>query len=170
MISAEELAAMMCASGTAFRLETQPVYRTSVAEEEAFARFMAGAPQPPSELPPWQSWLDQMRELTRQGKTISRVRIVDDPPTDYQRWAMWATRYHLEAGEDIRYLPRATAGTLGIPRGDWWLFDDTSLVLIAFMDDGHLDGRTLVTDPAVISRHSTWRALAASHATERAMA
>ena len=112
----------------------------------------------------WQTWLDEMKELTSQGKKISRVRIVDDPPTGYQRWAMWTTRWHLEAGEDIRYLLRATARTLGIPAGDWWLFDDTSLVLMTFTSDGQPDGRTLVTDPAVVRKHHTWRALATRHA------
>lgn len=148
---------------TASRLETQPAYAMTV-ERAAFARFLAGAPLPPGELPWWQSWLDDMRELTRRGKRISRVRIVDDPPTDYQRWEMWATRWHLQAGEDIRYLPRAMAGTLGIPAGDWWLFDDTRLVLMAFTSAGEIDGKTLVTDPEVIAAYQRWRDLAFRHA------
>jgi hypothetical protein len=165
-VSAEQFAGMLRTfSDTAFRLETQPAYSTSPAEREALALFLAGAPRPPGEFPVWQSWLDDMIELTGQGKKISRVRIVDDPPTGYQRWAMWTTRWHLEAGEDIRYLPRATARTLGIPAGDWWLFDDTSLVLMTFTSDAQPDSKTLVTDPAVIRKHHTWRALATRHAT-----
>lgn len=150
---------------TAFRLETQPAYAMTI-EREAFARFLAGAPLPPGELPWWQSWLDDMRELTRQGRRISRVRIVDTPPTDYQRWEMWATDWHLEAGEDIRYLSRRTAGTLSIPSGDWWLFDNARLVLMAFTSDGEIDGKTLVTDREMIGTYQRWRDLAVRHAAE----
>lgn len=165
-VSAEEFAGMLRTfSDTAFRLETQPAYSSSAAEREALALFLDGAPRPPAEFPVWQAWLDSMREMTGQGKKISRVRIVDDPPTGYQRWAMWTTRWHLEAGEDIRYLPRAIALTLGIPAGDWWLFDNTSLVLMTFTSDGQPDRKTLVTDPAVIRKHHTWHALATRHAT-----
>jgi hypothetical protein len=149
----------------AFHLETQPWYRTSATEEEAVAGFLAGNPRSPGEYPEWRSWLDEMRELTGQGKRISRVRVVDDPPTGYQRWAMWCTRWHAEAGEDIRYLPRATAGDLGIPSGDWWLFDDATLVVTAFTSDGQADGRTLITNPALVGRYVAWRDTAVRHAT-----
>ena len=163
-VSAAWFAGMFRDCDTAFRLEAQPMYRTSDAEAQALARFLAGAREAPEVYPEWRSWLDEMQALTGQGKTISRVRIMDEPPTGYQRWAMWATRYHREAGEDIRWLPRSMAGSLGIPMNDWWLFDDTSLVLMSFTGDGQPDGMTLVTGPAVI-RYRTWRALATRHAT-----
>ena len=149
---------------SAFRLETQPAYAMTI-EREGFDRFLAGSPLPPAELPWWQSWLDDMAELTRQGKRIARVRFVDTPPTDYQRWEMWATRWHLEAGEDIRYLHRNTAHETGIPMGDWWLFDDTQLVLMGFTSDGEIDGKTLVTDTATIRSYRMWRSVAIRHAT-----
>jgi hypothetical protein len=149
----------------AFRIEGERSYLTSPAEAEALAGFVAGNPQPPSAFPVWQSWLEQVRAWIRQGKTIARVRIIDDPPTDYQRWSLWCARWHREAGEDIRYLSRQHAETLGITRGDWQLFDHHRLVLMAFTPSGEVADKTLVTNPAVIRRYQTWRALAVEHAT-----
>ena len=164
-ISQDEYAGMFRECSDAFRIEGEPAYRTSQAEAEALARFLAGSPQPPSAFPAWQSWLDQVRGWTRQGKTIARIRIINSPPTDYQRWSVWCSSWHRDAGEDIRYLSRETADSLGIPRGDWQLFDHVRLVLMEFTGDGETAGKTLVTDPAVIRRYQVWRALAVQHAT-----
>jgi hypothetical protein len=105
-----------------------------------------------------------VRKWTEQGKTIARVRIIDDPPTDYQRWSLWASQWHRDAGEDIRYLRRKTAHNLGIGPGDWQLFDHRRLVLMAFTDTGEPASKTLITVPAVIARHRSWRAEAIAHA------
>ena len=165
-VTEERYAGMFGECSDAFRIEGEPVYLTSPAEGEALAGFLAGSPQPPSAFPEWQGWLDQIREWTGgQGKTITRVRIIDSPPTDYQRWSVWCSRWHLDAGEGIRYLPRSAADLLGIPRGDWQLFDHNRLVLMAFTATGEPSGKTLVTDPAVIRRYREWRSLALRHAT-----
>jgi len=157
--------AMFHECSDAFRIEGKRLYRTSPAEAEALEGFLAGRPRPPSAFPVWLSWLDQVRTWTGQGKTIARVRIIDDPPTDDQRWSLWCARWHRDAGEDIRYLTREAANALGIPRGDWQMFDDNRVVVMAFTASGESAGKTLVTDPTVIRRYQTWRALAARHAT-----
>jgi hypothetical protein len=165
LVSQQDYAGMFRECSHAFRIEGEPVYFTSAAEGEALAGFLAGSPQPPSAFPEWQAWLDQIRQWTRQGKTITRVRIADNPMTGYQRWSVWCSRWHLDAGESIRYLPRSAADLLGIPRGDWQLFDHNRLVLMAFTATGEPAGKTLVTDPEVISQHREWRSLALRHAT-----
>ena len=114
-VTQDEYAGMFRECSDAFRIEGKRLYRTSPAEAEALAGFLAGNPRPPSAFPVWQSWLDQVRTWTGQGKTIARVRIIDDPPTDYQRWSLWCARWHRDAGEDIRYLTREAANALGIP-------------------------------------------------------
>lgn len=164
-LSQDEYAAMFRECSDAFRIEAQPSYLTSPAEGEALAGFLAGNPQPPSAFPVWQSWLDQVREWTEQGKTIARVRIIDYPPTDYQRWSIWCTRWHRDAGEDIRYMSGERAHDHGIPRVDWQMFDHERLVFLDFTPAGEIAGKTLVTDSAVIRRYQAWRALAVSRAT-----
>jgi hypothetical protein len=149
---------------SAFRLETREHYAVTF-ERDAFLRFLDGSPMPPQELDWWQSWLDEMRELTRHGKTIGRVRVLSDPPSDYQRWEMWGTPWHTEAGEQIRYLPQREANAAGIPlTGDWWLLDEERLIIMEFTSNGEPATKTLTTDPMLIAEHCAWRDLAVRRA------
>ena len=164
-VTQDEYAGMFRECSDAFRIEGKRLYRTSPAEAEALAGFLAGSPRPPSAFPVWQSWLDQVRTWTGQGKTIARVRIIDDPPTDYQRWSLWCARWHRDAGEDIRYLTREAANALGIPRGDWQMFDHNRVVVMAFTASGENADKRLVSDLSMVRRYRIWRALAVEHAT-----
>ena len=164
-ITQEQYAGMFRECSDAFRIEGKRLYRTSPAEVEALSGFLAGSPRPPSAFPVWQSWLDQVRAWTGQGKTIARVRIIDDPPTDYQRWSLWCARWHRDAGEDIRYLTREAANALGIPRGDWQMFDHNRVVVMAFTASGEIADKRLVSDASMVRRYRIWRALAVEHAT-----
>jgi hypothetical protein len=85
-ITEEEFGDLLRTIGSsAFRLETLDAYALDY-ERADFELFLAGRPEPP----PWQEWLDQVAAQTREGKTVSRVRILAEPPTDYQRWMLWA--------------------------------------------------------------------------------
>lgn len=149
---------------TAFRLETQPIY--TVAEEQpSVQRFLAGDLHTVDEYPPMAAWLDQIRTLTRAGKRVQRVRILDEPPTDYQRWEMWSTQFATAAGEHIGYLPRSRARSLGLPdTHDWWLFDDQRLACMRFDPRGVPLGGEITDDPEIIAQHRTWQDLAIRHA------
>ena len=93
-----------------------------------------------------------MRELARQGKRIGRVRVLSEPPSDYQRWELWGTSWHIEAGEEIRYMSRRRAEQIGLPlEYDWWLFDDERLIITRFTDAGEIAEKSLITDPAIIA-------------------
>ena len=147
---------------TAFRLETLPMY--DVAEEQPeFHRWLADDGRPPHEIDWYRAWLDQIQDLAAQGRTVERVSVLDEPPTDYQRWGLWCAPAHEAAGERIRYLTRAQLDQLRIPDGDWWLFDDR-LVEMRFGPGGEPLGGHLVVDPAVVAEHIRWRDLSRQHA------
>lgn len=149
---------------TAFRLETRDSYALGY-EAADYERFLAGDPVPPPEVSWWRPWLDQITDLTRAGKRISRVRILAEPPTDYQRWELWAAPWHAGAGEDIRYLRRRDAVSAGLPvTSDWWLLDDERVILMRFDAEGRITGKLLVTSPDVAARHREWRDLAVLNA------
>lgn len=150
---------------SAFHLETREFYAMTY-ERDAFQRFLDGQPLPPSGLPWWQAWLEEMKELTRQGKRIGRVRVLSEPPSDYQRWELWGTAWHIEAGEEIRYMSRRRAEQIGLALDyDWWLFDDERLIITRFTAAGEIAEKSLITDPGVIARHREWRDLAVRNAT-----
>lgn len=150
---------------SAFRLETRDHYALDY-EQADFDAFLAGDPVPPPAVQWWRPWLDQIRTLTADGRQIGRVRILADPPSDYQRWELWAAPWHSSAGEEIAYLPRRAAAEIGLPDGgDWWLLDDERLIIMGFGPAGEITGKTLITDPGTVARYREWQDLAVCYAT-----
>lgn len=148
----------------AFRFETQPAYELGY-EQPDFSRFLDGSPVPPPDVGWWRPWLDQIATMTGEGKTVSRVRVIETPPTPYQRWELWAAPWHASAGENIRYMPRALAERLGLPLDhDWWLLDNERLIVMRYTSSGTITGKELVTDKDIIALHEEWRNLAARNA------
>jgi uncharacterized protein DUF6879 len=148
---------------TAVRLETQGVY-TVAEEQESVAEFLAGEPRPVSEFGFYAAWLAKIQAATAAGKRVERVRILDEPPTDYQRWEIWSGQYNTAAGEVIRYLPRSQAIAVGLPvTDDWWLFDGEKLAVMHFSDQGEPLGGEILTDADVVAQHQAWWELAVEH-------
>ncbi len=148
---------------TAFRLEVQPVY-TVTDEAESFREFLAGEPRPVTEFPFYAAWLDKIRAATSAGKRVERVRVLEEPPTDYQRWEMWSGQYNIAAGESIRYIPRSRALAVGLPvTDDWWLFDSQRLAVMRFSETNEPLGGEIITDPELVAQHCGWWELAVQH-------
>jgi len=161
-VSQDQFRVMLAQSQTAFRLEYQ---RDPLpGEQAAVQHWTRGNPMLPWEWPEWRNWLDLAWRHVSDGGEIRRVRLVDDPPTPYQQWGISIASWHDQAGEQIRYLTRHRAEQLGIPVNNWWLFDETHVVLLNY-DGGEVPGKILITDPAMIARYQAWRDLALRHAT-----
>jgi hypothetical protein len=147
----------------ALRLELQREY-VEPTERDTVSRFLRGEPQPPTEVPELRDWFEQVATLTRAGKTIARVRVHEDPPTDYQRWERWIGDWNTAAGEQITYLTREQAKEIGLlPAAgdvDWWLIDDTRLILMRFAPDGRRISNELETDPQTVAQARAWWDLA----------
>ena|SRR5664279_14947 len=164
LISAEELRELFeTFTSTAFRMEALPQVALAY-EAEVLSQFLDGTlTATPTEIDWWRPWLQRVETLSATGRLLQRVRLIDNPLTDYQRFTMWGGTWNERAGEVIRYLPRHTATGLNIPTDhDWWLFDSTVLVLMLFDETGALAGRELVTDRRVAA-HLAWRDLALQH-------
>jgi hypothetical protein len=150
---------------TAFRLAVQSAYKVGV-ERQALAAFDAGRPQPPSEYPWWQEWLDMVARFTSQGRTLERVCSLDDPPTLYQRWLQWGDPWHTAVGERIFYLTPSLAAQVGVPMSaDWWMFDLQAVAVMRFTDDRELTKIDLLTDASAVRPYIDWRELALHRAT-----
>ncbi|MGW8988314.1 DUF6879 family protein [Streptomyces zhihengii] len=139
---------------TAWRLETRRSYAADEATGE-YQDFLRGVTPPRDDGP----WFRLMRERTAAGARIERVRLVDDPPSDGQRYLLATTPDNLAAGEDIRFLTRARAAELALPGEDFWLFD--SRVLGRFNWTNTSRRMELTTDPADVvaacrARDAAW--------------
>ncbi|WP_262063044.1 DUF6879 family protein [Streptomyces sp. STR69] len=137
----------------AFRLEVRTSYGIPE-EDEPYRRFLVG--EDPG-LDWFEPWLRLMREETAKGKRVERVRVVDEPPSDYLRFELWGTPQNLAAGEDIRYLARSLVANLGLPLYDFWLFDNRTVALLKFGENDRFLGVALSDDPAEIQRHTSYR-------------
>jgi hypothetical protein len=129
---------------SAYHFERQRHY---AAESAVFARWRAGDDQPPVGEPGFERWFGLVGERVRAGARFERVRVIDEPPTDYQRFEAWCGRWNIEAGEILRSLSRSQAEDLGIGHGpDWWLLDDEALIITDFDPQGQPVASRLVED------------------------
>lgn len=110
---------------TVWRLESRRAYQVDY-EGESYQRFLRGE-EPARD--PDRPWLVNMRKQTSGGKRVERVRLIDEPPTTYQRYGPTGVPAALEAGEDVRYLHRAKAEEVALAAEDFWLFDSRYVAL-----------------------------------------
>ena len=120
-------------------------------EAERFATFLAtGRRDHAAEAPQRQYWLDIIRGLRQNDKRVRRARIVSEPVTDYIKYEWAGTGPVVEAGEEVRWLPRRLTSTIALPGNDFWLFDDETVVFTVFTGDGDIAERQLVTDEVAV--------------------
>ena len=66
---------------------------------------------------------------------------------------------------DIAYLTRSRAQALRLPLvRDWWLLDNEQLILMKFDAAGTIAGKTLITNPDILTEHRIWQDLAVRNA------
>ncbi|MER7701034.1 MULTISPECIES: DUF6879 family protein [unclassified Streptomyces] len=142
---------------TAFRLETRRGY-ASDRNSPKWERWRSGAD---ISAEPDNSWRANVRKQTEQGKRVERVRLVDQPPTEGQRFLLASGHGNVAAGEDIRNLARPMAEGLGLPDYDFWLFDSRLVARFVFDEDDTTLGVILSDDPADVAaacqaRDASW--------------
>jgi hypothetical protein len=156
-LSYEQFKALACAGRRAFHLEQHDTYNVA-AEDEPYGRWLRDEPDDYA----WhQDWLTFLRQATAAGVSVQRVRLVTLPHTDYSRWGLEVARLSVEAGEDMRYLPRHLASDISLPDEDYWLIDDDRLILSVFSADGRTGGfasdtRRGLLDQCIAVRDQVW--------------
>jgi hypothetical protein len=134
---------------SAFRLECRQHYDNPV-EREWFARYLKTG-EVPVFTPDNDAWCKLVAEARAAGKAVQRVHLVHEPPSDYVRFELECQRASLDAGEDIRVIAfrgSAEARPLGNHghRGDFWLFDDETVVELDYDQEGRFLGARQVQE------------------------
>lgn len=124
-------------------LETRDAYGTAV-ELPHMAKWAAGEPD---DLEWLQGWCATLREHVRAGKSIRRARIVSEPLNDYQCWSYSIAHLMVEAGEDIRWVPRRLVSSIALPGNDFYLFDDRLVVFLIYAGSGLAVDKVTSTGP-----------------------
>lgn len=124
-------------------LETRDAYGTAI-ELPYMAKWAAGEPD---DLEWLQGWCSTLREHVKAGRRVRRARIVSEPLSDYQRWSYSIAHPMVDAGEDIRWVPRRLVSSVAIPGNDFYLFDDQLSVFLIYAGDGLAVDKVTSTDP-----------------------
>lgn len=134
-------------------MEVRSRYNPSY-EDESLRNFLTGKPV---DLSWMQGWLRMVQEATAEGRQYARVRVVDLPMSDWNRYSYALAQHNIAAGEDIRYLARDQAAAVELPDYDYWLFDSSKLVVMRFDESDRFIGGELVEDPNEIVKANYWR-------------
>jgi hypothetical protein len=134
---------------SAWHLETRRGY-ASDREDPGFQEFLATG-EAPYDLD--SDWCQNIRRQTEAGKYVGRVRVVDNPPTDGQRFLLSYARCNAATGEDARNLWRADAERGHLPAEDFWLFDSRLVAILRFDDQDVFHDVEVITEPAEVLRY-----------------
>jgi hypothetical protein len=128
----------------AVHLEARDAYGTAV-ELPHMAKWAVGEHD---DLEWLQGWCGRLREHVGAGRSVRRARVVSEPLSDYQRWSHSIALPMVEAGEDIRWVPRRLMSSVAMPGNDFYLFDDRLAVFLLYTGNGLAAGMTGSTDRA----------------------
>jgi len=134
----------------ALHLEMRDVY--AVTDEAArFKGFLEkGYRDHDAEVEQRRPWLTLIQTSTAAGKVFRRARIVSEPVTDYIRYEWAGTAVNVDAGEDVRWLPRRLASGIALPGNDFWLFDDSTVIFTVFTGEGQVFQRQLTANLVIV--------------------
>jgi hypothetical protein len=128
-------------------LETRDAYGTEV-ELPHLAKWRRGEPDDYA----WLAWWLQMLSGHRAaGRMCRRARVVSEPLSEYQQWILSHVRLFVDAGEDIRYVPRPKLVETPLPgSGDFYVFDDELVMFLHYTGSGINTGFELTDDRRVV--------------------
>jgi hypothetical protein len=160
-MDAQELGTLLRqATRSLFRLEIEPAYDVP-ADGNDFERYLAGEPYPDMERK--ERWLLFLREQHDRGIYRHRVRVVNTPLSDYDRYAFeWGYSYNVPAGDDTRILNLAEQSSLPPGLGLWhdfWLVDDECAVRMNYNRKGNFLGADSI-DPERVDIYRQFRDVA----------
>lgn len=141
---------------TAWRLEKRRGY-ASDREDPTYAEFVETGS---ITLDCNDDWSQNIRNQVLAGKTIGRVRIVDEPPTEGQLFLLADSPRNTAAGEDIRCLARSEADARLLPEEDFWIFDSRVVARLSFDDHDVFHDVEIITEPTEVLRYCQLRDVA----------
>lgn len=138
------------ATSSAFRLELLPSYKVDQ-EIEALKQFANGAKSPSPGFN--QDWLLLVGELVARKVKVQRVRLIDEPVSDYIKFEIgWGYSNNVRVGEEIKVISRDSFDLLAEPAPitkDFWLFDDEICVFLEYDFTGKFLGLNRLSGEAV---------------------
>jgi uncharacterized protein DUF6879 len=145
LISAEQRGALLGSAREILKLELLDHY---AADAALFAAWRAG--DVGTVAASYAQWRDVVAAEIEAGVTARRVRVVSEPLSEYQRMAVEWSGLAVDAGEQLRWLPRRLVSTEPLPGNDFFVLDGQ--IAMFNVHDGHdnLVENQLSRDPGVV--------------------
>ncbi|MEU9888270.1 DUF6879 family protein [Sphaerisporangium sp. NPDC051011] len=133
------------ATRSAVHLEMREQYGPS----EGFADWQAGGS---GRVDDGGRWNRLIGDAVARGVRVRRARIVSEPVSEFIRYEYAVTDENVEAGEEVRWLPRRQASGIMLPHADFWMYDQRLVVFNHNAGNGdHLpDAFEYISDPRVV--------------------
>lgn len=151
-LTAEQWAELLTScKRSACHLEMRDWY-AAADEQDRFQRFLAtGRRDHTAEAAERSGWLNLIRGITGAGVRVRRARIVSEPVADYIRFEWHGAWPGIEAGEELRWLPRRLVSGIALPGNDFWLFDEYTAMFNHFSGGGKPLGQELTMDRTAVT-------------------
>jgi hypothetical protein len=136
---------------TAVHLEMRDVYAVGDEADDLETFLRTGVPNLDPARSFWPQWMPLVKDAVARGVRMRRARIVSEPVTDYIRYEHAITPLNLQAGEEVRWLPRRRASDIPLPGNDFWLLDGRIVQFHHFTGTGDWapdGGKARTDDPA----------------------
>ncbi|WP_405063235.1 hypothetical protein OG474_16810 [Kribbella sp. NBC_01505] len=131
---------------TALKLEFRDQYMT---EDPGHLAWKAGNLD--EAVRAYAGWTEIARQATARGVEVKRVRVVSEPLSDYIQFEHAVTqRVNIDAGEQIRWVPRQRVSALALPGNDVWILDGSTLQFYFFAGDGRYVGEEVTTNSEAV--------------------
>lgn len=147
---------------SAFRLEAHQYYESP--KERNWLERWKQTGEVPTFTPDNDPWCKFVAEAKAAGKTMQRVRLVEEPLTDYVRFELQCQHHSVEAGEDIRVTVVKPVRDFAVNDDplsdmfDFWLFDEETVVELEYDHEGRFVNAYAVTDTEL--RYRAYRNMA----------
>lgn len=140
---------------SAWRIEALQYY-AGTGDEERQRAFREGRPLPA----PGPGKLEDLKliaRLSREGRTVGRVHVVDRPLSDYVRYELAVYAENAAAGEEIRIADRSAHPELAEITGDFAIFDaeadsESAVILFKYDSEGVVHGYEISYDQEVVEQ------------------
>lgn len=98
----------------------------------------------------YSGWRDAVAAMTAEGRTLRRVRVVSEPLSEYQQMAVRFSGPAVDAGEDLRWLPRRLVSTIALPGNDCFVLDGRMAMFNVLDGDNDRSEIQLYTEASVV--------------------